>query len=226
VTGRQRLDPAERRARLLAVGAGLFAAKPYDDVLMEDVAERAGVSRALLYKYFPSKKDLFAGVFREAADDLLAVSEFDPAVPVLEQVPAALDKHIDYFAANRNTVLAANRTLAGDPVIQAIIADEFAVLRSRVLDAAGLAGARRETVSAALTAWLVFVRVLCVSWLADEAFSRTVLRDMCVGALRGALDAVVDLAGPGESAGAAAPTGQVGPPGPPDATVPGLDRAR
>ncbi|MEU3502735.1 SAM-dependent methyltransferase, partial [Streptomyces hundungensis] len=35
------------------------------------------------------------------------------------------DVHFDYFAANRNTVLAANRVLAGDPVIQGIISDRL-----------------------------------------------------------------------------------------------------
>jgi hypothetical protein len=47
---------------------------------------------------------------------------------MLEQVAAGLDAHIDYFVANRHTVLAANRVLSGDPVIQAIISDELAEL--------------------------------------------------------------------------------------------------
>ncbi|QHC22594.1 TetR/AcrR family transcriptional regulator [Streptomyces sp. GS7] len=200
MTVRRRLPPAERRDQLLDVGARLFAAKPYDDVLMEEVAERAGVSRALLYRYFPGKRDLFAGVYRQAADRLLARSEFDPAVPVLAQLPAALDAHIDYFAANRHTVLAANRALAGDRVIQALITDELAVLRGRLLDAAGLAGSVRETVSAAVMSWLVFVRTLCVEWLTHQAFTREELRDMCVGALRGALAAVVEIDPPPSAA--------------------------
>lgn len=193
MTARHRLDPAERRNQLLDVGARLFAAKAYDEVFMEEVAERAGISRALLYRYFPGKRDLFTEVYRQAAARLLAETELDPDVPVFEQVTVGLDAHIDYFVANRNTVLAANRTLAGDPMIQAVIDDELTVLRRRLLDAAGLEEDLREPVSAALLSWLVFVRSLCVDWLANEAFSRTVLRDMCVGALMGALGAVMDL---------------------------------
>jgi AcrR family transcriptional regulator len=181
------LAPAERRAELIEVGARLFAAKPYEDVLMEDVAEQAGVSRALLYRYYPAKRDLFAAIYRQAADRLLAAAVFDPDTPIPDQVAAALDVHFDYFAANRNTVLAANRLLAGDRAIQAIIDDELAALRRRLLDAAGLAGPARDAVSSVLTGWLVFVRTLCVDWLATQTLSRIQLRDACLGALWGAL---------------------------------------
>ncbi|QWF83263.1 TetR/AcrR family transcriptional regulator [Amycolatopsis sp. CA-230715] len=190
---RSRLAPAERRDQLLEVGARLFAAKPYDEVLMEEVAERAGISRALLYRYFPGKRELFAAIYQQAADRLLDQVRIDPAFPVVEQIHAGLEAHFDYFVANRNTVLAANRVLAGDPVIQAIITDELAELRGRVLDATGLEDSARDMASAALMGWLVFVRVLCVEWLTHEAFSRTELREMCMGALLGALRPVVDL---------------------------------
>ena len=140
---RRRLSPDERRNQLLDVGARLFAAKPYPDVLMEDVAEQAGISRALLYRYFPNKSALFAAIYRQAADRLLADTQIDPAGSLLEQLSAGLDIHFDYFAANRNTVLAANRVLAGDPVIQAIITDELAELSRRVLEATGLDGSAR-----------------------------------------------------------------------------------
>ncbi|MCP3803817.1 TetR/AcrR family transcriptional regulator [Allokutzneria sp. A3M-2-11 16] len=190
MTTRRRLDPAERRAELLDVGAKLFAAQPYEDVLMEDIAGAAGISRALLYRYFPNKRDLFAAIYQQAADRLLAASEFDPDLPLTAQVTAALDAHIEYFAANRHSVLAANRVLAGDLVIQAIIDDELATLRQRVLDVAGFDDSAREVVSAVLTSWLVFVRTLCVDWLANQAYSREELRDVCLGALWGALQPI------------------------------------
>ncbi len=154
---------------------------------MEDIAELAGASRANLYRYFASKRDLFAAIYQRAADELLAVVELDPAGPMVEQVSAGLDAHIDYFVANRQTVLTANRVLSGDPTIQAIISDELGQLRQRMLDASGLDGLRREVASAALHAWLAFVRAICVEWLANETFSRIELREVCLGALQGAL---------------------------------------
>ena len=45
---------------------------------MNDVAARAGVSRALLYRHFPTKRDLLAGVYQRAANELLAVTRTSP----------------------------------------------------------------------------------------------------------------------------------------------------
>ncbi|MFJ4091296.1 TetR/AcrR family transcriptional regulator [Kitasatospora sp. NPDC089913] len=185
---RQRLAPADRRAQLLGVGARLFAAAPYAEVLMEDVAQQAGVSRALLYRHFPSKHALFAAVYGQAADRLLEATRIDPGATLVEQLAQGLDTHLDYFLANRHAVLAANRDLAGDPVIGTIMTDELDALRSRLLGVLPLADARtHDAVSAALKAWLVFVQVLCVDWLAHETCSRTELRDTCIGAAVGAL---------------------------------------
>jgi AcrR family transcriptional regulator len=180
--------PDERRNQLIDTGAAMFAALPYDKVLMEDVSARAGVSRALLYRHFPGKRDLFAAVYQRAAGELLDATTLDPDVPLAEQVAAGLDVHIDYFAANRHTVLAANRTLSGDPVIQAIIDGELTELRKRVLVVLGVTGHDRDVLEAILTSWLTFVRVLCVEWLANLAIDRTELREICLGALLGAME--------------------------------------
>lgn len=153
----------------------------------------AGASRALLYRYFPAKRDLFEAVYREAAARLLEASPLRPELSLYEQLTSALDAHLDYFAAHRHAVLAANRVLAGDPVIQAVISDELATLRDRLVEATGLAGRTRELLRTALAAWLVYVRVLCVSWLAEQRMTRTELRVMCLGALRGSLRAVDGL---------------------------------
>jgi AcrR family transcriptional regulator len=188
VPPRQRLSPADRRAQLLAVGARLFAAHPYDDVTMEQVAEAAGVSRALLYRHFPSKHALFAAVYREAADRLLAGTRLDPADSLVDQLRQGMDVHLDYFVANRHAVLAANRVLAGDPVIQTIMTDELDALRERLLAVLPLTDdSAREAVSGVLRSWLVFVRVLCVDWLGRETCTRDQLREICVGAVLGAL---------------------------------------
>ncbi len=185
---RRRLTPDQRRAQLLAVGAELFAAHPYEAVLMEEVAERAGVSRALLYRHFPGKHELFAAVYRQAADRLLAATRLDPAATLVQQLAQGLDAHLDYFVANRHAVLAANRVLAGDPVVQTIMAEELDALRTRLLAVLPLAGEdARATVSAVLKSWLVFVQVLCVDWLTEPTCSRSELRDVCIGAVLGAL---------------------------------------
>ncbi|KAA8884886.1 TetR/AcrR family transcriptional regulator [Nocardia colli] len=188
---RRRLSPDERRRVLLEAGARLFAERAYDAVLMEDVAAAAGVSRALLYRHFPSKRDLFAGVYEQAAEQLLIATPLDNGKPLAEQLTAGLDTHFDYFEANANSVLAANRVLAGDPTIQAIIAGELGELRRRLLDALGLEGTLRTQVSSILLSWLTFVRVLTVEWLENHHYSRAELLDITIGSLLGALHPVL-----------------------------------
>ncbi|MCP2247566.1 TetR/AcrR family transcriptional regulator [Lentzea aerocolonigenes] len=180
-----RLTPESRRFQLIDVGASLFAAKLYDDVLMEEVATRAGVSRALLYRHFSSKRDLFAAVHERATAQLLTEVEDLGTGSLADQIAVGLDAHVDYFQANRNVVLAANRVLANDPVVQAVTTGGFAALQRRLLDAAGVTN---PLAAAAVLAWLEFVRVMCVEWLERQAFDRVELRDLCVRALMGALD--------------------------------------
>ncbi len=186
----RRLAPEARREQIVDVGAEQFAALPYEQVRMADVAARAGISRALVYTYFPTKRDLFAAVYKRASERLLAASELVPGLTLAEQVLAGLDAHFDFFIENARTVLVANRgELAGDPVIEGIISEELAELRKRMLDAGGLRGRERVRASIALSGWLAFVRAVCVEWLADprRALSRKEVREMCLSALLSAL---------------------------------------
>ena len=188
---RSRLTPDARRGLFVDVAERLFAQQGYDEVRMEQVAAETGVSRALLYQHFPNKRELFAAVYRRAADRLLDVTVLDPTLPLDDQVRSGLDEHFDYFEANRRTVLDANRTLGGDPVIQAIITGELSALRDRMLEVVGLDDARRATAATVLMGWLVFVRVLSVEWLTAPMCTREELREICTSALLGALTPVM-----------------------------------
>jgi AcrR family transcriptional regulator len=77
-TPRRRLSPEDRRAELLALGAEVFGQRPYDDVRVDEIAERAGVSRALMYHYFPDKRAFFAAVVKGEADQLFETTNTPP----------------------------------------------------------------------------------------------------------------------------------------------------
>jgi AcrR family transcriptional regulator len=188
VTRHRRLAPEERRDQLLDIGAHEFASRAYEDVRMADIAERAGISRGLVYRYFATKRELFAAVYQRASHRLLESTVLAPTHDVAGQVLQGLDAHLDFFEANARTILVANRgALAGDPLIEGIISDELRVIRQRMLDAMGLIGHERSVASVALYGWLAFVRAVCVEWLADRSFSRDELRDLCLRTLRSAL---------------------------------------
>lgn len=114
---------------------------------MEHVAAEAGVSRAPLYRHFRSKRDLLLPPTSGPPTGSSTPSNWNRAFPSPSSSPPDSMRTSDYFVENRHTVLAANRELAGDPVIQAIIHEELAVLRHRLLDATGLDSQRRQLVS-------------------------------------------------------------------------------
>ena len=75
---RRRLSPDDRRNELLALGAEVFGQRPYDEVRIDEIAERAGVSRALMYHYFPDKRAFFAAVVRAEGDRLFEATNTPP----------------------------------------------------------------------------------------------------------------------------------------------------
>src|SRR5580765_6635428 len=72
---RARLEVDERRAQLVALGVELFAARSYDEVSIDELARAAGISKGLLYHYFPTKRDFYVATVEEGATQLLARTE-------------------------------------------------------------------------------------------------------------------------------------------------------
>ena len=89
-----RLDVDERRRQLLDLGAGLFARFSYDELSMAKIAREAGISKALLYHYFPSKQAYFAATLEQAAAELAETPAAGPGLPPVEQLAASLDAYL------------------------------------------------------------------------------------------------------------------------------------
>jgi AcrR family transcriptional regulator len=69
---RRRLPPADRRQALLRAAAALMTSHGVDGVQFADVAAAAGVTRPLVYRFFPSRRALIMAVLEDYADDLTA----------------------------------------------------------------------------------------------------------------------------------------------------------
>jgi AcrR family transcriptional regulator len=179
----RRLKPQQRREHLLDTGAALFADKPYEDVLMEDIAARAGVSRALLYHYYPNKRDLYVAIFKRASARFLARDSPDPQLPLAEQLAAGLEAHIQSFVDHPFEAVTINRgALSDDPAVQAIIAEELNVVGQRLVNELVAEGHRRDVTEIAVEGWLAFVRAACVKWVQSPNISRSDLTEMCLRA--------------------------------------------
>ncbi len=60
----------ERRQQLIGVALELFSHRSPDDVSIDEIAAAAGISRPLVYHYFPGKQNLYEAALRRAADEL------------------------------------------------------------------------------------------------------------------------------------------------------------
>ncbi|CAM5240370.1 TetR/AcrR family transcriptional regulator OS=Streptomyces alboniger OX=132473 GN=CP975_09810 PE=4 SV=1 [Streptomyces alboniger] len=67
---RRRMGVEERRQQLIGVALDLFSHRSPDDVSIDEIAAAAGISRPLVYHYFPGKLSLYEAALRRAADDL------------------------------------------------------------------------------------------------------------------------------------------------------------
>jgi AcrR family transcriptional regulator len=188
VTGR-RLEPQQRREQLLDTGAAMFVEKPYEDVLMNDIAARAAVSRATLYHYYPTKRDLYVAIFKRARNRLLArVANPDPQLSLAEKLAAGLEGCVQYFADHPSEAVAIQRcALSDDPAIQAIITGELNAVGLRLVDKLVAEGQPRDVTEIAVEGWLAFVRAACVKWVQSQKISRDDFTEMCLRTFDGAL---------------------------------------
>lgn len=67
-----RLPRSARRQQLLAAAQAVFVAQGYHAAAMDDIAERAGVSKPVLYQHFPSKLELYLALLDTHCDALVA----------------------------------------------------------------------------------------------------------------------------------------------------------
>ncbi|GGV39318.1 TetR family transcriptional regulator [Streptomyces griseoflavus] len=191
---RRRLSTAERREQLLSVGARLFSESPYDDVWIEQVAEIAGVSRGLLYHYFPTKRDFFAAVVERESERMLRMTAAAPGVRVREQLTAGLDAYLEYVEAHAHGYRAFHRAdAAGDRSVRRVYRRALAAQERQILAALAadpefgpVLEARPDT-RLAVRGWLAFTTAVCLEWLRGAELGRKQVRDLCARALLGVL---------------------------------------
>ncbi|ELS58687.1 TetR/AcrR family transcriptional regulator [Streptomyces viridochromogenes] len=191
---RRRLSTEERREQLLAVGARLFSESPYDDVWIEQVAEIAGVSRGLLYHYFPTKRDFFAAVVERESGRMLRMTAAVPGVPVREQLAAGLDAYLEYVESHAHGYRAFHRAdAAGDQAVRkvyqrALAAQERQIVAAMAADPEfGPVFEVRPDLRLAVRGWLAFTTAVCLEWLRGSDLSREQVRDLCARALLGVI---------------------------------------
>ena len=91
------VDSAETRRRLLEAARRVFADRGYDVTTNRDIAAAAGITPGAIYHYFPSKAELYAGVFEQAQAyvDAELIASIDGHDTLVERFSSALDAAVD-----------------------------------------------------------------------------------------------------------------------------------
>jgi AcrR family transcriptional regulator len=83
----KRLSAGERRTQLIEVGRAVFAEKGFDATTVEEIAERAGISKPIVYEHFGGKEGLYAVIVDREMEHVIgeisaAIAEGSPKVRV------------------------------------------------------------------------------------------------------------------------------------------------
>lgn len=184
----RRLDVDERRAQLVALGERLFTSAAYSELSMARIAKEAGISKALLYHYFPSKQAFFEATLQAAAEDLVARTQPDPSLPAAQQLERSLDAYLAWIGEHAEAYAKLMITAGEVPEIRAMVEDVRGATAERIL--AGVVGEGTPVPPGARTAvrgWLWFMDGACLDWIAHDDLTRDELRGLLVGTLVGAL---------------------------------------
>ena len=185
----QRLDVDERRRRLLELGVRLFTRHTYAELSMAAIAREAGISKALLYHYFPSKQAYFAATLERQAEELAARIAVDPALPPAERLTRGLDAFLGWVEENAEGY---GKLLEG-ATTHAEVRELVDQVRSGTADQI-LAGLSPDVpppaaLRTAVHGWLWFMDGALMDWLEHRDIERPQLLGLLLGTLLGAVTA-------------------------------------
>jgi AcrR family transcriptional regulator len=181
-----RLANDERRRRLLELGQRLFTEHAYSELSMAQIARQAGISKALLYHYFPSKRDYFLATLADGAEEIRRRVEPDPDLPPAQALMASLDAYLAWIEEHAEGYRKLVQSAATDPEVHDIVEAVRHATADRILEALGTA---EPPARAAVRGWLWFVEGVCVEWVTERDLDRAQVLGLLLGTLYGALTA-------------------------------------
>jgi AcrR family transcriptional regulator len=185
---RRRLSAEDRRRQLVGIGLSQIVETPIQDLSMDDVAAEAGISRGLLFHYFPTKTDFYLACIAAAGRRILRNTAPDPELPGEQQVEMATRLMIEQIERRRDFYLAlVHGHGVADPRVSEVMDSVREGSTERVMAALGVPESRRPVVRA----WWAYTEDRALTWSAVPTGERPVpvseLVEECVAALHALL---------------------------------------
>ena len=185
---RRRLTADERRRQLVAIGLAKIVEKPIQDLSMDDIATEAGISRGLLFHYFPTKNDFYLACIAAAGRRMLRTTAPDEGLPGEQQVEMVTRLMVEQIERRRDFYLAlVHGHGVADPRVSEVMDSVRAGSTDRVVSALGVPERQRDVVRA----WWAYTEDRALTWSAVPTGERPVpvseLVEECVAALHALL---------------------------------------
>ena len=116
-----RLTRQARRAQLLEAAQEVFVSSGYHAAAMDEIAERAGVSKPVLYQHFPGKMELYLALLDDANEQITAavLAALEAATTDAERVAATMDAYFEFVSRERTPYrLVFESDLVNDPAVR------------------------------------------------------------------------------------------------------------
>ncbi|WP_243717208.1 TetR/AcrR family transcriptional regulator [Actinomadura darangshiensis] len=182
--GRRRLSVDERRDELIEAALQLFSTRSPEDISIDDVAARAGASRALVYHYFGGKYELYIAALGSAAKKLSVLLEPPTEGKPLERLRISLKRYFDFVESHAAGYTA---LLRGGPADRSGEAGEIVdgirqLLLDRILHSLDV-DVPAPILRITLRCWMATVETAGLDWLENRDVARPDLERLLVDQL-------------------------------------------
>ncbi len=116
-----RLPRPARRRQLLGAAQEVFVAQGYHAAAMDEIAERAGVSKPVLYQHFPGKLELYLALLDESAQELVGIvrEALSSTTDNKQRVPATFQAFFDFVSSSGEAFrLVFESDLSNEPAVR------------------------------------------------------------------------------------------------------------
>jgi AcrR family transcriptional regulator len=171
----------ERRDELIAAALQLFSDRQPEDISIDDVADAAGASRALVYHYFGGKQELYVAALHSAATQLNDLLRPPAQGRPLERLAVSLHRYFDFVEDHAAGFMA---LLRGGPAYRSgevgeVIDDIRGLVMNHIITSIGVQSPG-PILRITLRSWMASVETAGLDWLEHRDVSRAELERLLV----------------------------------------------